>query len=67
MEESSKKETKNSLKEYFQLNEVWGYFFRKKDPERPINFNIKVMHGINKLAIIIFLAAVIYLIVRRVI
>jgi len=67
MEESNKKETKNSLKEYFQMNEVWGYFFRKKDPERPINFNIKVMHGINKLAIIIFLAAVIYLIVRRLI
>ncbi len=56
---------KHSVKDYFKLGEVAGYFFRKKDPSRPSNFNIKVMHGINKFSIIIFLAAVIYLILRK--
>jgi hypothetical protein len=36
------------------------YFFRKKDPNRPVNFNLRVMHFINALAIIIFLAGLIY-------
>jgi hypothetical protein len=31
------------------------YFFRKKDPNRPQSFNLKVMHIINATAIIIFL------------
>lgn len=47
------------------MGEVLGYFFRKKDPSKPSNFNIKVMHGINKIAIVIFLLGVIYLIVKR--
>ena len=56
---------KNSIKDYFQVGEALGYFFRKKDPSRPKNFNIKVMHGVNKISIIIFLLGVIYLIVKR--
>ncbi len=56
---------KNSFKDYFKVGEVLGYFFRKKDPSRPKNFSLKVMHGVNKLSIIIFLLAVIYLIVKR--
>jgi len=47
------------------MGEVWGYFFRKKDPNRPTNFNIKVMHGINRIAIIIFLLGVIFILVKR--
>ncbi len=54
-----------SWKKYFSLGEVGGYFFRKKDPNRPINVNIRVMHGINKISIIVFLLAVIYLIAKR--
>lgn len=30
------------------------YFFRKKDPTRPTNFNIQVMHWINRIAILVF-------------
>lgn len=56
---------RNSIKEYFQLGEVWGYFFRKKDPSRPSNINIRMMHGINKISILIFLAGIIYLIVKN--
>ncbi|EHQ28267.1 DUF6728 family protein [Mucilaginibacter paludis] len=36
------------------------YFFRKKDPNRPDNFNLRVMHFINALAIIMFLAGIIW-------
>jgi hypothetical protein len=55
---------KNKIKEFFQLNEVLGYFFRGKDSRRPNNINIRMMHGINKISIIIFLAGVIYLIFK---
>ncbi|MBL7878068.1 MAG: hypothetical protein JNL53_20545 [Cyclobacteriaceae bacterium] len=56
---------KLSLREFFSLGEVGGYFFRKKDPNRPTNINIKMMHGINKISIAIFLVAILYLILKR--
>ena len=49
-------------KEYFNFREVFGYFFRKKDPNRKTNFNLRMMHGINKISIIIFLGGLIYLV-----
>jgi hypothetical protein len=36
------------------------YFFRKKDPNRPDNFNLRVMHFINALAIMMFIAGIIW-------
>jgi hypothetical protein len=59
------KKKKMSWKDYFSLGEVGGYFFRKKDPNRPDNVNIKIMHGINKISIIVFLLAIIYLVAKR--
>ena len=59
------KAKKNGWKEFFTLGEVGGYFFRKKDPSRPSNINIKMMHGVNKISIIIFLLGVIFLILKR--
>jgi hypothetical protein len=56
---------KNSMLDFFQMGEVGGYFFRKKDAARPNNINIRMMHGINKLSIAIFLAAVIYMILKH--
>ena len=56
---------RNTLKDYFQLGEMWGYFFRKKDPNRPSNFNIRMMHGINKISIIVFLLGIIFLIIKK--
>jgi hypothetical protein len=56
---------KNGWKQFFTLGEVGGYFFRKKDPTRPSNINIKMMHGVNKISIIIFLLGVIFLILKR--
>lgn len=54
-----------SFKDFFSMGEVGGYFFRKKDPNRPSNINIKMMHGVNKISIIVFLLGVIYLILKR--
>ena len=53
---------KTEIKEYFNFGEVLGYFFRKKDPNRKSNFNLRMMHGINKISIIVFLLGMIYLI-----
>jgi hypothetical protein len=61
----SEQEKKNSWKDFFTLGEVGGYFFRKKDPSRPSNINIKMMHGINKISIIVFLLGIIFLILKR--
>lgn len=63
-ENSTGKKEKNRLKEFFQMNEVIGYFFRKKDPSRPKNFNIRAMHTINKIAILLFLICVLVILKR---
>jgi hypothetical protein len=34
------------------------YFFRKQDPNRPTNINIKIMHVINAIAIILFVGGI---------
>lgn len=56
---------KLSVRDFLSLGEVGGYFFRKKDPSRPTNINIRMMHGINKISIAIFLVGVLYLILKR--
>jgi hypothetical protein len=60
----SKEKPRNRVREFFRMNEVFGYFFRSKDSSRPSNINLKMMHGINKISIIIFLAGVFYLIFK---
>ncbi|WP_443945656.1 DUF6728 family protein [Pedobacter sp. AW1-32] len=40
------------------------YFFRKKNPDRPNNINLKIMHFINALAILIFCAGIIYKLIQ---
>jgi hypothetical protein len=63
--EEEKPKKKSGLRNFISLGEVGGYFFRKKDPHRPSNINIKLMHGINKISIIVFLLAIIFLIIKR--
>jgi len=36
------------------------YFFRKKDPNRPTSFNLKVMHTTNAIAITVFVLGIIW-------
>lgn len=58
------------LKNFFRLGEIFSYFirvFRKPDPNKPNNFNIRVMHGINRISIIMFLLALIIIITRFVV
>jgi hypothetical protein len=63
--ETPVKRQKNTLGDMFALGEVFGYFFRKKDPNRKTNFNIRTMHTINKISMAMFLLGVIYLILKR--
>lgn len=56
---------KYSIGDYFNVGEVFGYFFRKKDPNRPSNFSLRAMHGVNKLSILMFLAGILYMIIKR--
>ncbi len=65
LEPSERKKKKVSLREFFSLGEVGAYFFRKKNPSRPSNINITLMHGINKIAIIVFLLGIIFFILKR--
>jgi hypothetical protein len=60
----NEQKSKNWLKEFFSLGEVGGYFFRRKDPSRPKNINLKAMHIINRVAILMFLICLIILIKR---
>ncbi|WKK79865.2 DUF6728 family protein [Marivirga arenosa] len=68
--EDLNKETNQDWKRYFQLGEVTTYFarlFGKKDPDAPNNFNLKMMHGINKISIVMFLIALIIMVTRAII
>ena len=53
-----------SLKDYLSIGEMFGYFFRKKDPNRPTNTSLKMMHGVNKLSILMFLVCAIVILYR---
>ena len=67
--EDLNKDTSTDWKSYFQLGAVASYFrrlFWKKDPNAPKNFNLKMMHGINKISIVMFLIAVIIMVTRAI-
>lgn len=59
-------ETESSPRQNFGLFEVLGYFFRKPDPSRPKNFNIRAMHTINKISMLMFLVGLVYFIFKMV-
>jgi hypothetical protein len=63
--ENNETKKKGGLRQFFSLGEVGGYFFRGKDPSRPSNINIRMMHGVNKISIIIFLLGIIFLVLKR--
>ncbi|MBC7446886.1 MAG: hypothetical protein H7330_02385 [Hymenobacteraceae bacterium] len=52
------------MKDFFSLGEFFGYFFRRKDPNRPDNFNIRTMHIINKISMVMFLVGCIFFAVK---
>jgi hypothetical protein len=69
LEDLNNNDTSSSWKSYFQLGAVLEYFkrlFGKKDSNAPSNVNLKMMHGINKISIVMFLIAVIVMVTRAI-
>lgn len=56
---------RRTFRDFINLGEVGGYFFRSKDPSRPTNINLRMMHGINKISIVIFLLGILFIILKR--
>lgn len=56
---------RRTFRDFINLGEVGGYFFRSKDPSRPSNINIRMMHGINKISMIIFLLGILFILLKR--
>ena len=53
--------------DYFKIGPVFAYFlrvFRKPDPNQPANLNLRMMHGINRISIVMFLFCIVVMIVR---
>jgi hypothetical protein len=49
------------------LRQIATYFFiRKPDPTAPRSINMSLMHGMNRISLIIFLIAIIVIVVRAV-
>jgi hypothetical protein len=53
-------------KNLFDFGPAFGYFFRKNDPNRKTNFNLKTMHFINKLSMAMFLVCLLVMLFRYV-
>ena len=44
---------------------IWGYLtFQKQNPDEETSFNLKFMHGINRISILMFLVCVVIIIVK---
>jgi hypothetical protein len=65
MAETPQDEKKEVQTSYFDFSEVLKYYFRKKDPNNKPNFNLRMMHGINKISILLFLFALVVWLIRR--
>ena len=62
-----KKETEEqSESNFFDLGEVFRYFFRKKGTYPKGDFNLRAMHFINKFSIVVFLLGILYLIGKNI-
>ncbi len=58
-----------NAKRYFQLGEVFRYFFRvfrKPDPAYPTSLNLRTMHWINRISIVMFLIGLLIMITRAI-
>jgi hypothetical protein len=55
------------LREQFRIGEVFTYFvrvFQKPKAGAPTNFNIRTMHTINKISIVMFMFCVLVMLYR---
>jgi len=61
--------TKYTIKDWFRVGDVGNYFLRlfgKKDKEAPDSINLRLMHGINRITIIIFMLAILFFIGKKI-
>jgi len=63
---TDKKKERASAKDYFQFNELFTYFFRKKGNDEKPDVGLKSMHFVNKFSMIVFLIALIYLVIKHI-
>lgn len=58
----------DKLKNFLSIGPVFSYFFRifvkDKEGKYPHSFNLKMMHGINKISIIMFIICIIIMVSR---
>jgi hypothetical protein len=58
----------DKIKNFLSIGPVFSYFFRifRKDKERkyPHSFSLKMMHGINKISILMFIVCLIIMVTR---
>ncbi len=57
----------NRFIDYLKIGPVFAYFlrvFRKRDPNDPTSVNLRMMHGINRISIVMFLFCLTVMIVR---
>jgi len=46
-------------------NQILRYFYlRKRDPNAPRDINVKMMHGMNRISLFVFLIGIIVMLVR---
>ncbi len=60
---------KSTVREYFSLGDVGRYILRifgKKDENAPKSINLRLMHGINRITIVIFILAILFFTVKKI-
>ncbi len=57
---------RNRLEDYFKFGAFFAYFVRlfKRDTTGSQNINLRMMHGINRISILMFLVALLVMTVR---
>lgn len=50
------------------FKKIWSYLtFQKQTDGDPNSFNLKVMHGINRISLLLFLFGILFLIIKTII
>ena len=52
------------MKDFLNIKELFGYWFRKRDHNRPTNESIKAMHWTNRISMFMFLVCLVVIIYR---
>ena len=64
-QEDKKEQEQSRIRHFLGLSEVAGYFFRSKERNKTNNINLRMMHGINKISIVVFLAGIVFILAKK--